>query len=572
MPTYVLGTGLSHDGSSCLLRDGVIVAAIEKERLTRKKHDGFNDDLTLRRCLEIEGITWADVDLLVENNTTNPYDEQDQVRRGIRGIPASVPRVNISHHLAHAYSVVGTSPFERMAVAVIDGRGSSLDNCVDAPEHVLPPGCVGLSRDEQAGLWEKESLYVYDGGVLEPVFRDFSPLRRYVTDLTHPILPRSLGHGIGAMYGAVSRFVFGGDFAEGKLMGLAPYGTPGAHDFPLFDLRGHRVFNRYDWVHRFPADLKGDGTNLKRHFQAYADLAHQVQREAERAVHHLLEQYRQLSGIDTLGYAGGVALNAVCNGRIPERTGFRELYVQPAAGDNGIALGCAFHGWLSVLGKDRVRHDGSTWFAGSYGDDEVRRALAARADELTWTGPHPVGDRARIAARAIADGRVVGWFQGPSEFGPRALGHRSILGDPRREHLRDHINANVKFREDFRPFAPSVLASHVGDYFEGVLDSPYMIQVARVPADLRKDIPAVVHRDGTARLQTVTRETNPRYWALLEEMRRLTGLPMVINTSLNRRGMPIVETPAEAVDLLLTTGLDALVLEGYVVRRREPAR
>ncbi|MCI4066812.1 hypothetical protein MRQ36_31320 [Micromonospora sp. R77] len=567
MTTYILGTGLSHDGSSCLMKDGVIVAGIEKERLTRQKHDGFNDDLTLQYCLDSAGISWSDVDLVVENNTVNPYDQSDEERRGDRIIPASVPRVNISHHLAHAYSVAGMSPLPRMAVVVLDGRGSSLDNCIDAPDSVLPPEIAAVAPAERSGFWEKESLYLFDGKLVEPVFKDFSPLRSTVAPVRHPMMPRSLAHGIGAVYGAVSRYVFGKSFTEGKLMGLAPYGRPGHFDFPIFDLAEGRVFARYDWYSRFPAELAGDGLNLRENFQYYADLAHHVQSEAERAILHLFGEYHRMSGEPAAGYAGGVALNAVCNGKIVAKTPFEELYIQPAAGDNGIALGCAYYGWLQTLGQPPVRHDGSTAFARPFTEQEVRAALAEFADRCVVEGPFPVEERSRRAAAMIADGEVLGWFQGPSEFGPRALGHRSILADPRREHLRDHINANVKFREDFRPFAPATLAAEADKYFEGVTDSPYMISVSQVPEHLRKALPAVTHRDGSARLQTVTPTSNPAFWALLTHLKSLTGLPICLNTSLNRRGMPIVETPAQALSLLCETALDAMVLEGFIVRR-----
>ncbi|MET9499455.1 carbamoyltransferase C-terminal domain-containing protein [Streptomyces sp. NPDC006552] len=455
-----------------------------------------------------------------------------------------------------------------MTVAVIDGRGSSLNNCIDTPDEVLPCEFRGLSEEEKAGLWEKESVYSYSNGELLPVFKDFSPLRRTLIDVEHPILPRSLGHGIGAMYGAVSRYVFGKNFSDGKLMGLAPYGNSDSHDFPLFDLRDGRVFNRYDWIDRFPAEMRGTGTNLKQNFETYANLALHVQTECERAILYILESYRRGTGIGKLGYAGGVALNAVCNGKIISGTGYEDLYIQPAAGDNGIAIGCAYYGWLKTLGNDRVPHDGTTWFASEYGDAVIEKTLSKFSDEIIWTGPHDIEGRAQLAAQSISEGQVLGWFQGKSEFGPRALGHRSIIADPRRGDMRDHINANVKFREDFRPFAPSVLATYAAEYFEGVTVSPYMIQVAQVPEALQSAIPAVVHQDGSARLQTVTEDINPRYAKLLAEMKSLTGLPMVINTSLNRRGMPIVETPDEAVRLLLETGLDALVLEGYIVRSR----
>lgn len=567
MASYVMGTNTSHDGATCLLKDGRVVVAIEKERLTRRKHDGFNDDATIRYCLDAAGITWRDVDLFVENRTLNPYDAVDEDRRGPRDLPPSVERVNISHHLAHAYSVVGAHPRPGTAIAVLDGRGSSLDNCVDAPAEALPPDLRAVPAADRPGLWEKESLYVFDGRAVRPVLKDFSPLRSTVEPDRHPLMPRSLAHGIGAVYGAVARFVFGQGFTEGKLMGLAPYGRPGVHDFPVFTTADGRVRATYGWQRAFPAGLANDtgDAKLKAHFQLYADLARHLQDETERAVHELLTDYHRLAGTDALGYAGGVALNAVCNGKVLARTPWSSLFVQPAAGDSGVALGCAWYGWITALGRTAPPADGRACFGRGYADAEVAAALAAR--------PGLVGrrlDRAGLlehCADLLAGGAVLGWFQGPSEFGPRALGHRSILADPRVPGMRDHINGRVKFREDFRPFAPAVLAEEAGRYFEGNLDSPYMISVASVRDEVRGLLPAVEHVDGSARLQTVTPGSDELFHRLIDRFRARTGVPVLLNTSLNRRGMPIVETPAEALDLLLETGLDGLALGPYLVRR-----
>lgn len=547
------------------MRNGEIVVGIEKERITRRKHDGFNDQLTLAYCLEAEGITWEDVDLLVENNTRNRFELEDQRLRLGREIPESVPRVNISHHLAHAYSAAGASPFSESTVLVIDGRGSSLDNCVEVTPHVLPPDVRSVPANCQDELFEKASLYSFRGGRMQAVLKDYSRLLSPDLDRKRfPLAPPTMEHSVGEFYGGVSHYVFGKNFQEGKLMGLAPYGRRGAFSGDGFDLRDGRAFINYGEPSNVAGELYGGFYERPERFQTYSDLAYWAQKEVEKALLYLVRAAHSLAPSENLAYAGGLALNAVANRLLFTETPFKNIFIQPAAGDNGIALGCCYYGWLEVLKREPVRHSGLSAFGRLYDDGRCFSALASVGPSCTVSEPESI---AAATARLLADGLVVGWFQGPSEFGPRALGYRSILADPRRAEMQDFINRRVKLREDFRPFAPSVTEEDASIYFEDDFESPYMILVMQTRPEWRGRIPAVVHRDGTARVQTVSRSMNPPYHRLLKEFQRLTGIPLLLNTSFNRRGMPIVETPEQAVQFFLESELHALVLDRYLVTK-----
>jgi predicted NodU family carbamoyl transferase len=501
-------------------------------------------------------------------------------------------------------------------------------------------------------------------------------------------------HSIGGVYAAASHYCVRGTADLGKLMGLAPYGRDGVFKERIFELREGRLFVNPDWMQGFdrPAQTADD---FKRDFQYYADIAYWVQREVERALLNLVQARYEMCPASNLAYAGGVALNAVANARILRESKFRQIYMVPAAGDNGISLGCAFYGWLGILGRERIPHSGSTCLGRGYGSQGVTAALRLveemaaplpesgladpmeKFESLLWSlqkgfdsalasawsmklrwevagmatfatevregrlrvsrnsaGPvtavirgdaatftrifrgllhparavelgrlqctnldallyfynsidwkavvpeqgaalpkgdfcwRPSSDPAEAAAQLLADDKVIAWFQGGAEFGPRALGRRSILADPRKPGVVDLINVRVKRREEFRPFAPSVLLEDASTYFECDFESPYMILVAQVREPWRQTLRSVVHRDGSARIQTVTPDWNPRYYDLLTACKRLTGLPILLNTSFNRKGMPIVETPAEAINFFREAdGLDALVIEDFVLER-----
>ena len=565
-PVYVLGTGLSHDGSSCLMRDGEIAVAIEKERITRKKHDGFNDKLTLQYCLQTEGVTWRDIDLLVENNTKNRFELEDQRRRAGREIPDFVPRVNISHHLAHAYSAAGPSPFAEATVVVIDGRGSSLDNCTEILSDALPGDLVSIPPGSRDTFFENVSIYKFDRGRMHAIFKDFSTLISKKPERARlPLAPPSMNHSIGEFYGGVARFVFGRDFQEGKLMGLAPYGNGDAFTETGFTFAGGRAFINYEGLSVLSADLSGKFYERKDLFQMYANLAQWAQKEIEKAIGYVIQHAYTIAPSANLCYAGGVALNAVANRRILNESPFDEVFIQPAAADNGIAIGCCYYGWLEVLKKTKVKHSGASAFGRSYPDSDYVSALARLDGEFEVSAPQ---DLLPATARRLAEGCVVGWFEGRSEFGPRALGHRSILADPRAAEMRDFINERIKLREDFRPFAPSVTEEDVNKYFNGSYDSPYMLLVMDTRPEWRDRLAAVTHRDGSARVQTVSATSDPVFHQLLKEFERVVGIPILLNTSFNRRGMPIVETPEQAVQFFIESDLQCLVLDRYLISKR----
>jgi carbamoyltransferase len=557
-PVYVLGTGLSHNGSTALLRDGRVCVAIEKERITRRKHDGGNDSAAIAYCLEAEGITLADVSLVVQ--TANFEIPARERFKGPRPFAAAdhPPLVSISHHLAHAWSAAGTSPFDDCAIMVVDGCGSPFEQCIDLD------GAVRPDAPANAGTWcEKDSFYRFDGRDMVPLVKDFSLIER---GKRSPLQMPTTRHSIGGFYAAVSHYMFGNLDDVGKLMGLAPYGRPGAVPHRAFAIRDGRIFVEEAW--RQTLDRPASGRDaFKADFQYYADVAWWAQREVEAAVAALFRDRLARFPADRVAYAGGVALNAVANAHLLDEGVVDRLHIEPAAGDNGVALGCAFYGWIHVLGRDKVPHDGSTCFGRRYTKDEVRAALAGAPGD--WEIAEPDAETLfGHVADSIADGRTIGWFRDGCEFGPRALGRRSILAHPGHPGMGDHINANIKFREDFRPFAPAVLPEFARDWFETGRDSPYMILIDRTKPEAVDRLHNVTHVDGTARVQTIDPQWNPGFFRLVEAFHARTGIPVLLNTSFNRRGMPIVETPAEAVALFAETALDILVLQDVVVTKR----
>ena len=560
-PTYVLGVGLSHDGSACLLKNGNICVAVEKERVTRIKHDGYNDLATVKYCLESEGITIADVRLVVQNANFGMMKGTRSWWYGPRPISADIPTVTISHHLAHAYSAIATCPFEESAVLVIDGCGNAMDECSDLGGATVPP--VFADAELHQLFFEKDSFYIFSDNKMRPVFKDFSPWGIAIRG--YPMCPNTTRHSIGGLYSAVSAYVFRGLDDPGKLMGLAPYGRPGVYAREMFDLRDGRVFVRYDWMGEFDRPAHTEKM-FRDNFQYYADIAHWAQREIERAILYIVNsRYELAAGCKNLSYAGGVALNAVANARVCRETPFGNFYIQPAAGDNGLALGCAVYGWIEILGQRRGVQSKTFAFGRSYDDTCVSGVVARFSNELAVIESK---DIAQEAARHLAAGKIVGWFQNRSEFGPRALGYRSILADPRLDWVRDFINSQIKRREDFRPFAPSVLAEDAGMYFECGDESPYMLRVYEVRAQYRDLLPAVIHKDSSARVQTVTKEANEIFWRLLCFFREVTGISILLNTSLNERRMPIVEKPEEAIALFLRCPLDILIINNLVITKR----
>lgn len=562
-PIYILGTGLSHDGSSCLMKDGKIIVAIEKERLTRKKHDGFNDNLTVQYCLDAAGITFNDISLVVEKNTVNmSHDaEAEKLKKG-RIIPEYIDRITISHHLAHAYSAVGTSPYDDMGIIVMDGRGASMDNCVDVTDKCLPKEIQNLPDKEKCNYFEHQSYYVYENGKLIPYFKDFAKYQIPNREI-YPFAPNDMEHSIAELYGAASQYIFGEDFTEGKLMGLAPYGNDSVYKDELYIYKDSRVFINYDAMKVIDPKCSGAYINFWNNFQYFADIACWVQRETEKAIKYVFNSSYKLCSKNNIAYAGGLALNAVTNGQLSSETKYNNFYFQPSAGDNGLAIGCCYYGWLEVLKKEKVKHNGSTYFGVVYKEDTIQNEINEFREKIEYKKDKNYIEK---AATYLAEGKVVAWFQGESEFGPRALGHRSILGNPTIPEMRDYINREIKLREEFRPFAPSVLLEDVNEYFDLDYDtSYYMILVGQTKKRWRKKIPSVVHQDYSARVQTVSKESEPKYYELIKRFKAKTGIPILINTSFNRRSMPIIETPREAIEFFVESKIDVLFLHDYII-------
>lgn len=550
---WILGLSYSHNGSACLLRGDEIVVAIQEERLLGLKRAttaAQNENLCVSYCLEYAGIGPADLDCVV----VSAQDGNHKHTGGIAARAGSAKALAISHHLAHAVSVFATSGFEEAAVLIVDGMGGPFSDFSDderaATKHRTGHEIVSTyhARGTTVRALEK---HVVEGGK----WLDLDHIGR-----RRPGMPRFAS--LGGMFSSVAHLVFGDLTEAGKVMGLAPYGQPTIDPSEFFDLVGDEIVFRDRVLSRFPESARWPANERE-----YADLCASAQLALEKALTWLAARARSLTGSDRLCYAGGVALNSVANELLVNTSGFERVYVIPSAEDSGCAIGCAYHGLWSLLGTNARRPLGPDAVGRSYPRTEVMETIG----RLPGLNVVSVDDVASAAADRIAAGEIVGWFQGGSELGPRALGQRSILCDPRRDDGKDTLNARVKHREAFRPFAPAILLEKAGDWFEpsrGGFESPYMLRVLSFKPDGRALVPAVVHVDGTGRVQTVTKE-NGRYRDLIERFDAKTGVPIVLNTSFNLMGEPIVETPEDALWCLLLTGLDCCVV-GDVLVEKDP--
>jgi len=568
--TYVLGLNTyDHDVSACLLRDGEIALAISKERITREKHaSGFFQEV-VDYCLKAEGISLDDVDLVVRNCYVLPVEEMErrlahqdapfyfeqrlQQEKHPLYLSKSSKVLTISHHLAHAYSAFAACPFESGAVMVVDGVGSY---CSDVTEKYPDADKADpLAR-------ESESYYRFDGGNLEAVQKVWlKPCRGFLSDEFFNMA------GVGALYSRASSYIFADWNKCGELMGLAPYGRPDQFK-PLMHMQDG-VLDVPDWTEEFNQPWlteKDQDWEKSASMEHWKDMAWRVQDDTEKVLLERAIWLRQATGASNLCMAGGVALNCVANGRLAREAGFQNVWIQPAAGDDGIAIGCAYYGHLAIQKRQRTFVMEHAYLGVDYKDQAVREAARSwliRSQALDAPGT----SICRETARLLAEGNVFGWFQGRSEFGPRALGNRSILADPRKPEMKDKLNSRVKHRQAFRPFAPIVLAERASEVFEGDQESPFMLLAMRVRPEWQSRVPAIVHVDGTARVQTVRRETNERLYTLLKEFEALTGVPVLVNTSFNIRGEPIVETPRDAVNCFLATGIDYLALHDMLLAK-----
>ena len=561
-PIYVLGTGLSHNGSAVLLKDGKVCVAIEKERITRIKHDGGNDSDAIHYCLDAEGIALNDITVVVQcENFTLPKRKFFKGKRLFAN--TNQPKIiDISHHLAHAYSAVGTSPFSDCNVMVIDGCGSPLDQFIELhPEQKVTIDSTFFEVNQMQ--CEKDSFYHFDGQKLTPLIKDFSVMAEQSSSKFQ--LPTTQ-HSIGGFYASISNYVFGDMDDVGKLMGLAPFGKSGIYNFDAFEFDSKRLFVKDDWKNHFTNPSQGY-EYFKEYFDYYANVAKWAQEQVEKAVIKCIKNRVEQFPSQNLCYSGGVALNAVANAKLEDLNLIKNLYIEPAAADNGLALGCAFYGWLEYLKMPKVAHDGSTCFGKNYTKNDVNEAFVS-SEEYSKTELDSEDELLNYCAKKLNEGKTVAWFQSGSEFGPRSLGRRSILAHPGIVGMRDHINRNIKFREDFRPFAPAVLKEKVHEYFEVGRNSPYMILVDKTRKEFLEQLRNVTHHDGSARVQTIEKLWNSKFYRLVEAFEKESGIAVVLNTSLNRKGMPIVETPPQALQLFKETALDILVVEDTVLEKR----
>lgn len=570
--TYVLGiNAYDHDVSACLLRDGEIAFAISKERITRRKHDTGFYGKVVHYCLAAEGISLDDVDLVVRNCYVLPVEDLE-----LRMVSTDVPEVmndnervqaeqhplylsksnkvlTVSHHLAHAYSAFAMCPFDEGAVMVVDGVGNYSSDI--AEPHQLTEGVNPLAR-------ESESYYRFDGSKLETLRKIWlNPVRGFLSDEFY-YMP-----GLGALYSRVSIYIFAHWNKCGEVMGLAPYGRPDAIK-PMLEARNDEV-ELAEWGMDFNKPFlpeRDRNWEASPSMQHWKDVAWRVQDDTERLLIERAIWLREKTGAKNLCLAGGVALNCVANGRILREAGFDNIWVQPAAGDDGIAIGCAYYGYLEILKKQRSFVMQHAFIGRDYTDEEVRSAIEQPLIRIQ-TNVTQTSDICRESAKLLSEGHVFAWFQGRSEFGPRSLGNRSILADPRRPEMKDKLNRRVKHRQSFRPFAPVVLAERAGEIFEGEGESPFMLLVKHVRREWQDKIPAIVHVDGTARVQTIREDQNPRLYRLIKEFEALTGVPVLLNTSLNVKGEPIVETPGDAIACFLGTGIDYLAVHDFLIAK-----
>ncbi|HEY4028029.1 MAG TPA: carbamoyltransferase C-terminal domain-containing protein [Candidatus Dormibacteraeota bacterium] len=566
--SYVLGLNLSHDRSACIVRDGEIVVAIEEERLDRIKHsEGFQvqghferltKSLPMRSvvyCLDSAGIGLDELDLVVGNRPLGDGAVHRIARElpirdksKIRALPCP------SHHLAHACVTYYCSPFDNAAILVVDQAGSRLPNERDIEKHSL---FVGEGTDIKLVA---TTTYPADYSDMSlGLFYDFFTVR--LNFLTR--------------YGTPTFGVFecGGYPEAGKTMGLAPYGRPrpdwGDWLHPDgFDVRVSQESLEATWSRLLAAEGQGYDPRRERSWQhGFAkDIARKAQDELERAMLHLVAQARERTSTPNLCLAGGITLNSVANQRIRTESDFDDVFIPGPSGDSGTAIGLALYGYHVLLGGTR-RHPLRTAALGRiYPREHIQAAVARLGAGLTCCEVSVDEVAARLARH-----EVVGWFQGRSEMGPRALGRRSILADPRHPGMRDYLNEVVKHREPFRPYAPSVLVEHAESWFDMSYESPFMLLVPSVRQDKQAAVPAITHVDGTARVQTVRPDVDEVYHELIGCFHRRTGVPLLLNTSFNDAGEPIVETPEDALRTFLRTTIDHLYLDGLLVSKRETA-
>ncbi len=547
----VVGINRTQDGSVAVTRGGDTMYSLQKERLSRRKHHwGRLGDLPR---LYRGALPWLDgpVDLVVEGWSSDDelrrVEEYHQELRDTLDLAPGARIVQVSHHLTHLYSAFYPSPYERAAGLVVDNQGSRLEHVTEATGGAVDPGA-------DPGLLEVSSFYRCERG--RPV--ELLAKQLWDGDWSQPV-------GLGCFYALLTKMLWPeGEGNEGKVMGLAPFGDPAALGMPPLEVRGHEVHIPAEWVKLFGDRDTYRWTGGAERFQACADLAAAGQQVWEDALMQLVRWLHEQTGEEYLTFSGGCGLNCTANGTMLREGPFRDVFIPPSPHDGGTAIGCAIYGLVDCLGETtdfRWTND----FLGPEPDPAaVEAAVAALPEGLVAERPD---DLVAAMVDLLASGRVVALHQGRSESGPRALGNRSIIGDPRVRAMQDYINYEVKGREPFRPLAPLVLAEHAERIFDVDRPAPFMQYAADVRPEHRATYPGITHVDGTARLQTVEPVGTPFLHALMTAWHERTGSPVLLNTSLNGPGDPLTETPEQSVATLARTGMHALALPPYLVRK-----
>jgi carbamoyltransferase len=552
-----------HDSAACLVRDGEIIAAAQEERFTRKKHDQDFPINAIKYCLKQGGITIDEVDHV--GFYDKPFIKFERILLTyLATFPRSIPSflkaipiwlhqklwlpqeiekrlgyqgkvLFIEHHQSHAASAFYPSPFKEAAILTLDGVGE------------WATATHGIGKDKEIELFDT---------------------------IKFP-------HSLGLLYSALTYYLgFKVNSAEYKVMGLAPYGEPKYYDKMMEELIDVKEDGSF-WMNMkyFAYDYGLTMTNAKfdklfggpprqpetKLDQHHKDLAASVQKVTETIVLRMADDIYKKTGMKNLCMAGGVALNCVANGKLIKQTPFEGFFVQPAAGDAGGAAGVALFLFHHILGNKRMEPITHSYYGPEFSHEEIKEYLDSHNIKYHLLERQELLEK---TARLIDEQNVIGWFQGRMEFGPRALGNRSIIADARNPKNQEVVNLKIKFRESFRPFAPSVLAERCSDYFELDRPSPYMLLVAQVH-EKKRVIPSVTHVDGSARIQTVTRDVNPLYYDLIKEFENQTGCPVIINTSFNVRGEPIVCTPHDAYMCFMRTNMDYLVMDRFLLDKKE---
>ena len=579
---YILGINAYHpDSSACIINDGVLITAIEEERITRIKHWAGFPILSIKHCLKEANIKLSDVDYISINRDpkVNLFKKFLHILRYMPSLYLILDRlkfkkkyetlnkilkkdfsedkfkgkiINIEHHEAHLSSAFNVSPFKESCIISVDAFG-----------------------DFSSTAWG----YGLNNNI------------KIENKIFFP-------HSLGAFYSSITQFLGFNNYGdEYKIMGLAPYGKPtlvdklekililkedGTFKLNLDYYVFHKSFHNYDFengevkignlysnkICEILGKPRGKNDEIN---QFHKDLAHSTQALYEKAFFNLLNKIYKIYKIENICIAGGCGMNSVANGKIKKFTPFKKVYIQPAAGDAGGALGAAYTTWHKILKKEKkftMKH--ASW-GNSYTNDQIslvidkeKNRLENQSCEVSYFEKDNI--LTEKIAKEISNGKVVGWFHGKMEWGPRALGNRSILADPRRLDMQEILNIKIKRRESFRPFAPSIMRDHVSDWFETDDEVPFMMKVFQIKKDKRKIIPAVTHVDGSGRLQTVYKETNKRYYNLINNFYEITNVPLVLNTSFNENE-PIICKPEEAIDCFLRTKMDVLVLENFIIGR-----